>query len=955
MTDTLTPVLTAHWDQPDIFTLDGYRRAGGWQALPKALGMPREEVIAMVRNSGLRGRGGAGFPTGVKWGFLPKGDDKPHYLVVNADESEPGACKDVPLMMATPHTLIEGAAIASYAIGAGHAFIYVRGEVLHVIRRLRHAVQEAYAAGYLGRDILGSGFDLDVIVHAGAGAYICGEETALLDSLEGKRGLPRNKPPFPAVAGVYALPTNVNNVESIASVPSIVLNGADWFAGMGTEKSKGFGIFNLSGHVTTPGTFEAPLGITLRELLELSGGMRGGHRLKFWTAGGSSAGILTDQHLDMPLDFESVAAAGSALGTRSVMIFDETTCVVGAVLRWTEFYQHESCGKCTPCREGTFWLVRILDRLEHGQGTEDDVEKLLDVCDNITGRAFCALGDSATPPITSAVQLLQGRVHAAPEGGRLPLRSGGFHGLGCTMTVQTTQDTVTVTIDGFEIEVPKGTLDHPGRRAARHRDPAVLRPPAARPDRRLPPVPGRGRGPAQADGLVHHRVHRGHGGPDPAHLRRRGQGAARRDGVPAHQPPARLPDVRQGRRVPAAEPGHVQRPGRDPVHRRKADLRQAGRHLHRGAAGPRAVHLVHPVHPDVRGNRGRPVHRVHRARPGPDDRHRRGQAVQLLLLRQHRAGLPGRRADRHGLPVPVPAVRPGVGAERVRALRRRAAGSAPTSGAAGCMRRLAGEEPAVNEEWNCDKGRWAFTYATQPDRLTTPLVRDAGGVLVPASWPHALAVAAAGLTAARDADHERPRGAGVLAGGRLTLEDAYAYAKFARVALDTNDVDMRARPHSAEEEQFLAACVAGRDIAVSYADLEQAPAVLLAGFEPEDESPIVFLRLVKRCGATICACSPSRRCPAPGWPSCPASCWSPRRRRGRRAHHARRRAVGPAPQRGVRRRSSEDWQCGAGDGRARRGDPGRRAARPGARRVRGRGQARVRLGRPARLGAAPGG
>ncbi len=404
MTDTLTPVLTAHWDEPDIFTLDGYQRFGGWRALRKALGMSRDEVIATVKNSGLRGRGGAGFPTGVKWGFLPQGDNKPHYLVVNADESEPGACKDVPLMMATPHTLLEGAAIASYAIGASHAFIYVRGEVLHVIRRLRHAVQEAQAAGYLGRDILGSGFDLDVIIHAGAGAYICGEETALLDSLEGKRGLPRNKPPFPAVAGVYARPTNVNNVESIASVPAILMNGADWFAGVGTEKSKGFGIFNLSGHIATPGTFEAPLGITLRELLELAGGMRGAHRLKFWTAGGSSAGILTDQHLDVPLDFESVAAAGSQLGTRSVQIFDETTCVVGAVLRWTEFYQHESCGKCTPCREGTFWLVRILDRLEHGHGTEGDVEKMLDVCDNITGRAFCALGDSATPPITSAVR-----------------------------------------------------------------------------------------------------------------------------------------------------------------------------------------------------------------------------------------------------------------------------------------------------------------------------------------------------------------------------------------------------------------------------------------------------------------------------------------------------------------------------------------------------------------------
>jgi NADH-quinone oxidoreductase subunit F len=404
MTDTLTPVLTAYWDQPDIFTLEGYRRTGGYQALPKALAMPRRDVITAVKDSGLRGRGGAGFPTGVKWGFLPEGDTKPHYLVVNADESEPGACKDMPLIMANPHVLIEGSIIASYAIGASHAFIYIRGEVLHVIRRLRHAVDEAYAAGLLGKDILGSGFDLDIIVHAGAGAYICGEETALLDSLEGKRGLPRNKPPFPAVAGVYALPTNVNNVESIASAPAIILNGAGWFAAMGTEKSKGYGMFSVSGHVTTPGQYEAPLGTTLRTLLDLGGGMRAGHRLKFWTAGGSSAGILTDEHLDMPMDFESVAAAGSGLGTRSVQIFDETTCVVRVMLRWMEFYQHESCGKCTPCREGTYWLVRLIERLERGQGTDGDIDKLLDICYNIVGRAFCALGDSVGPPLTSAVK-----------------------------------------------------------------------------------------------------------------------------------------------------------------------------------------------------------------------------------------------------------------------------------------------------------------------------------------------------------------------------------------------------------------------------------------------------------------------------------------------------------------------------------------------------------------------
>jgi NADH-quinone oxidoreductase subunit F len=404
VTDTLTPVLSANWDQPDSFTLAGYQRAGGYRALPKALAMQPDEVIATVKEAALRGRGGAGFPTGMKWSFIPQGDGKPHYLAVNADESEPGTCKDVPLMMATPHTLIEGVIIASYAIRASHAFIYVRGEVLHVVRRLRAAVEEAYQAGYLGKNILRSGFDLDVIVHAGAGAYICGEETALLTSLEGYRGLPRNRPPFPAVEGLYACPTVINNVESIASVPSILGSGAGWFAEMGTEKSKGYGIFSLSGHVKCPGQYEAPLGITLRELLDLAGGIRAGHELKFWTPGGSSTPILTAEHLDVPLDFESVATAGSMLGTRALQIFDETTCVVRATLRWTEFYQHESCGKCTPCREGTYWMTRVLQRLENGNGTDDDLDKLLDICDNILGRAFCALGDGATSPVTSSIQ-----------------------------------------------------------------------------------------------------------------------------------------------------------------------------------------------------------------------------------------------------------------------------------------------------------------------------------------------------------------------------------------------------------------------------------------------------------------------------------------------------------------------------------------------------------------------
>jgi len=404
VTTILIPELSAHWDEPDSFRLAAYRRDGGYRALPKALKMAPDEVIQTLKDSALRGRGGAGFPTGVKWGFIPQGDGKPHYLVVNADESEPGACKDMPTLLNNPHALIEGMIIACYAIRSNVGFIYVRGEVLHVIRRLHLAVAEAYEAGYLGKNILGSGLDLDIVVHAGAGAYICGEETALLDSLEGFRGQPRLKPPFPATAGLYACPTVVNNVESIATVPYILQYGAAEFTRFGTEKSKGFGLFSLSGHVTRPGQYEAPFGTTLRELLELAGGIRNGNRLKFWTPGGSSSALLTDQHLDVPLDYESVAAAGSMVGTRSIQLFDENTCVVRVVLRWIEFYRHESCGKCTPCREGSWWVVQLLERLQSGEGSEADLDKLLDICDNITGRAFCALGDSIQPSVASSIK-----------------------------------------------------------------------------------------------------------------------------------------------------------------------------------------------------------------------------------------------------------------------------------------------------------------------------------------------------------------------------------------------------------------------------------------------------------------------------------------------------------------------------------------------------------------------
>ncbi|WP_405069449.1 NADH-quinone oxidoreductase subunit NuoF [Kribbella sp. NBC_01510] len=416
----LTPVLSDNWDQIRSWQLSSYQRSGGYEALRTALQMQPADVVTAVKDSGLRGRGGAGFPTGMKWSFIPQDNPKPKYLVVNADESEPGTCKDIPLMLASPHTLVEGVIIASYAIRASAAFIYVRGEVLHVVRRLQQAVAEAKEAGFIGQNILGSGYDLDVIVHAGAGAYICGEETALLDSLEGRRGQPRLRPPFPAVAGLYGSPTVINNVESIASVPVILKNGADWFASMGTEKSKGMTLYSLSGHVTRPGQYEAPMGITLRELIDLAGGVRQGHELKFWTPGGSSTPLLTSEHLDVPLDYEGVGSVGSMLGTKALQIFDDSTCVVRSVLRWTEFYKHESCGKCTPCREGTWWLVQILERLEHGKGTEEDLVTLLDLCENITGRSFCALADGATAPITSSIQYFKDEYLAHFENGGCP-------------------------------------------------------------------------------------------------------------------------------------------------------------------------------------------------------------------------------------------------------------------------------------------------------------------------------------------------------------------------------------------------------------------------------------------------------------------------------------------------------------------------------------------------------
>jgi NADH-quinone oxidoreductase subunit F len=400
----LTPVLSKRWLSPDAWTLDVYERLDGYTALRKAFDVHPDELIQLIKDSGLRGRGGAGFPTGMKWGFIPQNDGKQHYLVVNADEGEPGTCKDLPLMMADPHSLVEGIIIASYAIRANFAAIYIRGEAVHAARRLRSAVAEAYAKGYLGTDILGSGFALDLVVHSGAGAYICGEETALLDSLEGYRGQPRLRPPFPATHGLYAGPTVVNNVETICSVPYIVLGGSAWWKTMGTEKSPGPKIYSISGRVNNPGQYECSLGTTLRELIELAGGMQDGHQLKFWTPGGSSTPMLTAEHLDTPLDFESMMSVGTMLGTTAVQIFSDQDDVVYATYRWIEFYHHESCGKCTPCREGNYWMGHTLRRILSGAGTLEDLDTLLDTCDNLLGRSFCALGDGAASPVQSSIK-----------------------------------------------------------------------------------------------------------------------------------------------------------------------------------------------------------------------------------------------------------------------------------------------------------------------------------------------------------------------------------------------------------------------------------------------------------------------------------------------------------------------------------------------------------------------
>lgn len=398
-------ILFKNIDYPGQDRIETYIKNGGYTALEKAVtGMTPEEVVEEVTKSGLRGRGGAGFPAGKKWSFLPKDGRKPVYLCVNADESEPGTFKDRELMEKEPHLVIEGTLITAYAIRCKTAFIYIRGEFAYAARQLAGAIEEAGKKGFVGKDILGKGLEIEIIIHRGAGAYICGEETALMTSLEGNQGYPRVKPPFPAISGLYGCPTIINNVETLSNVPHIINRGGEWFASIGTPNSTGTKIFCLSGHVNRPGNYELPMGIPLRELIyEYGGGIRDGRNLKAVIPGGSSVPVLTADKVDVHLDFESLAEAGTMLGSAGVIVMDETVCMVKAALNMARFYQHESCGQCTPCRQGTYWLQRILHRIEHGHGTEEDLDLLHDICSNIEGNTICPLGDAAVPPVRSTL------------------------------------------------------------------------------------------------------------------------------------------------------------------------------------------------------------------------------------------------------------------------------------------------------------------------------------------------------------------------------------------------------------------------------------------------------------------------------------------------------------------------------------------------------------------------
>jgi len=400
-----TPLISKRWGIKDSRKIDVYVKHEGYQALEKALKqMTPEAIIEEVKKSNLRGRGGAGFPTGMKWSFVPKDSPKARYVICNADESEPGTCKDRPLMEMDPHQLIEGMVIAGKAIGAHLGFIYIRGEYRYVLDLLDEAVAEAYQRGYLGKNLLGTGFDFDLVTHTGAGAYECGEESALMESLEGKRGYPRIKPPFPAVVGLYGCPTIINNVETLSAVPAIIREGGEAYANRGTPKNGGTRLLCVAGHVNKPGIYEIPLGMNMKKFIyEIAGGIPNGKKLKAVIPGGSSCPILKADEIDIPMDYDSVAKAGSMLGSGGMVVMDEDTCMVDMARRIMQFYSHESCGWCIPCREGTIWLRKMLDRFHAGLGRPEDIDMTGELAKNMLGRTFCPLGDAAALPTISIV------------------------------------------------------------------------------------------------------------------------------------------------------------------------------------------------------------------------------------------------------------------------------------------------------------------------------------------------------------------------------------------------------------------------------------------------------------------------------------------------------------------------------------------------------------------------
>lgn len=400
-----SPVLTCNVHRVGSERIQVFLDHGGYQAAQKALGMEPDEIIDQVKRSGLRGRGGAGFPTGLKWGYMPRESEPPKILAVNTDEGEPGTFKDREIVEQDPHQVIEGVLIAAYAVGASRAYVYIRGEFFLGVKRWIKAIADAYEFGYLGKNILGSGFDLDMSVHRGAGAYICGEETAMLESLEGKRGVPRKKPPYPATEGLFGLPTLVQNIETLACIPHIILKGPEWFSSIGTQQSTGPKIFSVSGHVRNPGNYELPLGIPLREIIEVhAGGVPGGRKIKAVIPGGASTPMLPAEALEVRMSFENLADAGSALGTGGVIVMDERVCMVEATRRLSKFFAHESCGRCTPCRIGSQRIYEILDRMEHGQGKPGDIDLLLNLVEGIDGHTFCPMGSALVNPVRSALK-----------------------------------------------------------------------------------------------------------------------------------------------------------------------------------------------------------------------------------------------------------------------------------------------------------------------------------------------------------------------------------------------------------------------------------------------------------------------------------------------------------------------------------------------------------------------